>query len=74
MPNPYRPKTQDMQHTHTHTTHTHIHTYQTLHTHTHAHTRTHTHRVKDQGNRTEVKIFLKRKVFKEDLKQLTEVD
>ena len=56
--------------THTHTPHTRTYTHTKHYTHTH----THTHRVKDQGNRTEVKIFLKRKVFKEDLKQLTEVD
>ena len=76
MPNPYRPKTQDMQHTHTRTHHTHTHTYMHTHTttlHTHTHTRTHIHRVMDQGNETEVESFLKRKVFKEDLK-LTEVE
>ena len=41
----------------THTTHTHAHT------HMHAHTHTHT--------RTEEKVSKKRKVFKEDLKELT---
>ena len=50
-------------------------------THTHAHThsltctRTHTHTpVAYQGNETEEKIFKKRKVFKEDLKELTGVE
>ena len=47
------------------------------------HTRTHTHRLAHahthtpgayQGNETEEKVFKKRKVFKEDLKELTEVE
>ena len=42
--------------------------------HTHAHTHTHTHTLVSQGNRTEEKVFEKRKVFKEDLKELTEVE
>ena len=61
-------------HTPAHTTHTHAHAH--IHAHTHhntTHTRTHIHRVMDQGNGTEVESFLKRKVFKEDLK-LTEVE
>ena len=49
--------------------------------HTHAHTQTHTHMrahahtpVAYQGNKTEEKVFKKRKVFKEDLKELTKVE
>ena len=38
---------------------------------THAQTRT---PVAYQGNETEEKVFKKRKVFKEDLKELTEVE
>ena len=38
------------------------------------HTHTHTHRVVYQGNKTEEKVFKKRKVFKEDLKELTMTD
>ena len=38
-----------------------------MHTHIHAHTHTH-------GNGTEEQVFEKRKVFKEDLKELTEVE
>ena len=50
--------------------HTHTHTC----THARAHTQTHTHTpVAHQGNKTEEKGFKKRKVFKEDLKELTEV-
>ena len=49
-----------------------------MHTHTHSHT----HRLAHtpvayqgyQGNETEEKVFKKRKVFKEDLKELTEVE
>ena len=37
-------------------------------------THTHTHTVAYQGNETEEKFFLKKKVFKEDLKELTEVE
>ena len=50
------------------------------HTHTHTQTRTHTHTHTPvayqgyQGNETEEKFFKKRKVFKEDLKELTEVE
>ena len=47
-----------------------------MHTHTHAHSQTctctHT-PVAYQGNETEEKVFKKRKIFKEDLKELTEV-
>ena len=42
-----------------------------------AHTLTHTHThtpVAYQGNETEEKVFKKRKVFREDLKELTEVE
>ena len=46
-----------------------------MHTHTqrfaHAHTQT---PVAYQGNETEEKVFKKRKVFKEDLEELTEVE
>ena len=41
------------------------------HTHMHAHTHT---PVTYQGNETEEKVFKKRKVFNEDLKELTEVE
>ena len=58
-------------------THTRMHTYRLVHargcvpcTHTHRHTDT---PVAYQSNETEEKFFLKRKVFKEDLKELTEV-
>ena len=48
------------------------------HARTHAHTHTHTHTPVayqgNQGNETEEKVFKKRKVFKEDLKELTEVE
>ena len=49
-----------------------------MHTHTHAHTQTRTcmraHTpVAYQGNETEEKVCQKRKVFKKDLKALTEV-
>ena len=46
-------------------------------THARAHTHTHTHihtPVAYQGNETEEKVFKKRRVFKEDLKELTEVE
>ena len=46
-------------------------------THADSHTRAHTHTytpVAYQGNKTEAKVFKKRKVFKEDLKELTEVE
>ena len=41
--------------------------------HAHTHTHIHTHRVVHQCNGTEEKAFKKRKVFKEDLKELTEL-
>ena len=60
------------------------------HAHTHTRTRTHTQRLAhararapthtpvayqgNQDNKTEGKVFKKRKVFKEDLKELTEVE
>ena len=55
-------------------THTHTHAHAHAHTHTHTHARTHARRVVYQGNGTEGKVFKKRKVFKEDLKELTEVE
>ena len=55
-------------HTHTYS-HTHTHTLTLTHTHTHTHTP-----VAYQGNETEEKVCKKRKVFKEDLKELTEVE
>ena len=59
--------------THTHTnTHTHKYTHTQTHTHIHTHTNTHTHTqtLISQGNGTEGKFFQKRKVFKEDFKEL----
>ena len=58
--------------------HTHARTHTDSHTHaraahTHKHTHTHT-PVEYQGNETEEKVFKKRKVFKEDLKEVTEVE
>ena len=54
-------------------THARMHT--DLHTHARTHTHEHTHTpVAYQGNETEEKVFKKRKVFKEDLKELTEVE
>ena len=41
---------------------------------TYAHTHTESHIMIYQGNETEEKVFKKRKVFKEDLKELTEVE
>ena len=43
------------------------------HTHTHTHTHTYT-QAAYWGNGTEEKAFKKRKVFKEDVKELTEVE
>ena len=55
--------------THTHTCkHTHRPTRTRMHTHTHTHKP-----VTYQGNEMEEKVFKKRKVFKEDLKEPTEV-
>ena len=60
--------------THTYT-HTHARTHTEIRTCTHMHTRTHTHTpVAYQGSETEEQVFKKRKVFKEDLKELTEVE
>ena len=65
-------------HTHANTqtrTHTHANTQTRAHTHACTHTNTHAHTpVAHQGNETEEKVFKKRKVFKEDLKELTEVE
>ena len=64
-------------HTHAHTqtrTRTHARTQTLTHTHTHTHTHTPVAYQGNQGNETEEKFFLKRKVFKEDLKELTEVE
>ena len=44
------------------------------HTHTHTHTHTPVAYQGNPGNETEEKVFKKRKVFKEDLKELTEVE
>ena len=59
--------------------HTHTHTHARMrvgaHACTHTHTHTHTHTpVAYQGNEAEEKVFKKRKVFKEGLKGLTEVE
>ena len=52
-----------------------MHTHRLAHTLTRAHTHTHTHTPVayqgNQGSETEEKVFKKRKVFKEDLKELT---
>ena len=53
--------------------HAHTHTHRLAHARAHTHTHTHT-PVACQGNETEEKVFKKRKVFKEDLKELTEVE
>ena len=51
-----------------------------MHTRPHLRARAHTHTHTQvayqgyQGNETEEKVFKKRKVFKEDLKELTEVE
>ena len=70
---------------HTHT-HTHTHTHRLAHacmrartharTHTHTHTHTHTSRIAGQSGQWDwrEKVFKKRKVFKEDLKELAEVE
>ena len=39
----------------------------------HTHTHTHTHTLVTQGNETEGKVEKRKAVFKEDLKELTEV-
>ena len=49
------------------------HTHARTHTDSRAHAHTHT-PVAYQGNKTEEKVSKKRKVFKEDLKELTEVE
>ena len=56
--------------------HTHMHAHTQTRTCTHAHTHKHTPVTYqgNQGNETEEKVFKKRKVFKEDLKELTEVE
>ena len=73
-----RTRTHTNTHTHTHVrarAHTHTHTLTRARTHTHTHTHTHTQTpVAYQGNETEEKVFKQRKVFKEDLKELTEVE
>jgi len=50
-----------------------MHTYTCKHTPMHAHTHTRTHTLESQDHGTEEKVFEKKKVFKEDLKELTEV-
>ena len=57
-----------MQHERTHTC---IHTHRLAHTHTHTHTHT---PVAYMGNEIQEKVFRKIMVFKEDLKELTEVE
>ena len=58
--------------------HTHMHAHTQTRTCTHAHTHKHKHTPVvyqgNQGNETEEKVFKKRKVFKEHLKELTEVE
>ena len=60
--------------------HTRARTHRDSHTHARARTRTRTHTHTsvayqgNQGNETEAKVFKKRKVFKKDLKELTEVE
>ena len=61
---------------HTHTrTHTHrpAHARKRAHARTHSHTHTHT-PVAYQGNKAEETVFKKRKVFKDDLRELTAVE
>ena len=52
---------------------THARTHACTHTHSLTHSHSHT-SVGHQGNETEEKVFKKRKVFKEDLKEQTEVE
>ena len=60
--------------THTHArTHKHTHSITHARTHTHTHTHTRTHTLVSQCNGTEEKVFEKRKVFKKDLQELTEL-
>ena len=58
--------------------HTHARTHTDSHTHTGVCTHKHTHTPVayqgNQGNETEEKVFKKKKVFQEDLKELTEVE
>ena len=70
-------KIQCIQHECTHTrTHTHRLAHARTHARTHAHTHTHTPVAYqgNEGNETEEKVFKKRKVFKKNLKDLTEVE
>ena len=55
-------------------TRAHARTYTRTHARTHAHTHTPVAYQGYQGNETKENVFLKRKVFKEDLKELTEVE
>ena len=55
-------------------THTHSHTHARTHARTHAHTNTPVAYQGNEGNETEEKVFKKRKVFKKNLKDLTEVE
>ena len=51
------------------------HTHASIHTDSHTHTHTHTHTpVAYMGNEVQEKVFRKIMVFKEDLKELTEVE
>ena len=52
----------------------HEHTCMSMHARTHTHTHIPVAYQGNQGNETEEKVFKKRKVFKEDLKELTEVE
>ena len=64
-------------HAHAHTetrTRTHARARARAHTHTHTHTHTPVAYQGYQGNETEAKVFKKRKVFKKDLKELTEAE
>ena len=64
-------------HTHARTltdSHSHTHTHARTHAHAHTHTHTPVAYQGNQGNETEEKVFKKRKVFNEDLKELTEVE
>ena len=68
--NTYNMNAHTCRHTHTYT---HTTTHACMHecTHTHTHTCTHAHAAIYQSNWTEEKVFKQRKVFKEDLKELT---
>ena len=54
--------------------HTRAHTHTHTHTPTHTHTHTHTHTLVPQSNGTEGTVLEMRKVFKEDMKVLKELN